>query len=218
MPKKTRARITDAMQMDIVHAALAYPRRSRAEVAHALARQFGARSPKLIVLERKISYYRKNKDGPLEAPWSLASLGEYPIPSQNLAIVLAAAKWSLEHMHEMLSIRHAKWVSQLADIASVIESQVFTGSWSDIGKIVWAASLYCYQELLCEVLKRPFDTRTLDHYFFGLNPPHNEKSEPKYPVSVGSDWVASPTRTARAVLLGSIGPLTQRRQRKGGNS
>jgi hypothetical protein len=115
--KRKRAYIPKEAEAIILTHALEYPRLKRTLMAEKLQQELESRGydvPEIEVLERKISRYRRySSDSPLEKPWSIATLDDYPIPAQALPIVLEEYK---QHIEEgtVLTIREAKWIARLS--------------------------------------------------------------------------------------------------------
>ena len=77
-----------------------------------------------LIKQGKIEEIKSMKVGPLEQPWSVMALPEYPIEAQALPIVLEIWKMQLEAYFEIretepdanppvLSVRQALWISRL---------------------------------------------------------------------------------------------------------
>ncbi|MBI4215920.1 MAG: hypothetical protein HY687_00785 [Chloroflexi bacterium] len=146
----------------IIARALEIPRLSRTKLAEQLQGELesaGYDVPEIEVLERKISWYRNHAEsGPLEKPWSTATLEQYPLTPEALAAVLKV--WKLRTMKGTnFTIREAKWAARLSSVQQ------------DIERLSLDARRYAHTELLYQTSKRPFDSTMLDRLLMGLPPP-----------------------------------------------
>jgi hypothetical protein len=112
--------------------------------------------PQIEVLERKISWYRRHAEtDPLEKPWRMDTLDEYPIPPEAVPSVLKVWKSRIDN-GDTLTIREAKWAARLS------------GHLPDIEKLSYKASHYARTELMFQLLGRPFDSTEVDRSLMGL--------------------------------------------------
>ena len=118
--------------------------------------------PSLSTVQKVLATYRKNKskfpEDPLERPWSMATLDDYPIPPEAILSVLEVWKFRIEK-GDILTIREAKWVARLSGVLKTIED------------ISYEAFEYARFELMFQLLNRPFDSTYLDRELMGLPPP-----------------------------------------------
>lgn len=160
--KGKRAHITPDGEALIINRALGYPRLQRTMVAENLQSEFeseGYGIPEIEVLERKISWYRNHAEaGPLEKPWSMATLDDYPISPSALPEVLRI--WALRtEQQQGFTIREAKWAARFS--AFIL---------GEVGRleISTLASRYARLELICQLISRPFDSTIYDRQLMGL--------------------------------------------------
>ena len=113
--KGARAWIGDEEELQICHYTLEFRDMKRTKLAEKIQAEvrWPGNPPKIEVLERKISRYRKQViDYPEDKPWSMATLDKYPIPPEAIPAVLACWKQRVRS-RSILTIREAKWVSRL---------------------------------------------------------------------------------------------------------
>ena len=153
--RRKRARITPQARALIAHRALEHPRLRRAPLAEKLQtelRERGFDVPQFEVLERMISWYRNHAaDNPQEKPWSMATLDHHPLPPCALPAVLRVWKSRVEADHHF-TIREAKWTARLSAVEPNIEA------------LSVLASCYTHEELMYELIDRPFDSTGLDRF------------------------------------------------------
>lgn len=91
----------------------------------------------------------RKKQGPEDAPWSLATLNDYHIPPEALPAVLRV--WKM-HLTERLdfTIRQAKWVARLQGLII------------DITDLSYWATTYAFREYYYDILHKSHDSRDLD--------------------------------------------------------
>ncbi len=163
--KGKRANITPDGEAIIMAGALEYPRLPRTKLAEKLQTEFERQRydiPEIEVLERKISWYRNHAEaGPLEKPWSTATIDRYPelnieFPTpEALSRVLKVWKLRIER-GDTFTIREAKWAARLS------------GLLEDTEKLSYKAGQYARTELMFELIGRPFDSIELDRSLMGL--------------------------------------------------
>jgi hypothetical protein len=95
------------------------------------------------------SRVREYPTSPLDEPWSLGSMAEYPLPSEALPTVMASYRKCLAE-NDVLPIREALWIGRLY---GAIEPKDLVSDW---------AFLYAMDEMVSEDLGRPFDSTRLD--------------------------------------------------------
>tara|TARA_Y100000310_G_scaffold60328_1_gene55690 strand:+ start:253 stop:789 length:537 start_codon:yes stop_codon:yes gene_type:complete len=113
--KGKRALITADNEGSIALGSWVEPSKPRTAVAKELQEQVDwmRGPPEVEVLKRRISWYRNHEaDNPIDRPWSVGMLTQYPIQPQALPIVLEI-QTKMEEDKRRLSIRQAKWVAQL---------------------------------------------------------------------------------------------------------
>ena len=115
--KQTRFHFKDDAGERVFKKAMEWPREERTTVAEGLQKEFKKKyrkAPSIEILERKISKYRCHaEDGPLEQPWDMTTLTEYPLPPESLPAVIRAWYAMRSESAWTLSIRQARWVSRL---------------------------------------------------------------------------------------------------------
>jgi hypothetical protein len=157
--RKKRAHIMPDGEGLIFEWALNNRLEKRTQLAEKLQAEFEKRKwdvPEIEVLERKISWYRNHAEaGPLEKPWSMATLDEYSLPPQAVPAVLKVWKFRTEG-ETTFTIREAKWAARLSGLIE------------DIPGLSARANQYARLELIYEVLKLPFDSTDLDRLLMGL--------------------------------------------------
>lgn len=162
--KGKRAHITFDGEALIISRALGHPRLQRTKLAENLQAEFeseGYAIPEIEVLERKISWYRNHAEaGPLEKPWSMAALDEYPIAPAAIPEVLRI--WALR-MDSGISftIREAKWAARFSGF-------VLSGSQYGRRTVSTLASQYARLEVVYQLVGRPFDSIIYDRAFMGV--------------------------------------------------
>jgi hypothetical protein len=118
-----------------------------------LIEQGEEKPPKLSTLEKMISSC-SNETNPEDEPWSIDSLGEFPIAPEALPKVLEEYKRHKDEGTE-LTIREAKWIARLS-----------ATEWAK-GDL---PSIIARTELLYELIKRPPDLEGFDRFLAGLSP------------------------------------------------
>ena len=86
-----------------------------------------------------------------QEPWSMATLNEYPLPSESLDAVMHAWRFALIN-GEPFTIRQAKWVSRLYVLPFL----------TDITKLLLASYEYAKREEAALISKNDFDTFNSD--------------------------------------------------------
>lgn len=116
---------------------------------------FGPDWPSVSAVGKVVTEIRKRDDARLpelkriDSPWSLSSLAEYNIPPEALPVVMSFYKKRLAE-DDVLTIREALWAARLCKII-------------DAPDLVWDwAFLYATDEMVSEILGKPFDSRELD--------------------------------------------------------
>ena len=134
-----------------------YPRTAVAAKLADIIEKMGEPVPKLETLEKMISHARNHAPSPLDAPWSLGSLVEYPIAAEDLPRVLqvfvqqeVVNKHRPPEIQHPLTIRQALWAARLSPLIE------------DVTMIFIHAQIYASRDRACEVSGSPFDTTDLD--------------------------------------------------------
>jgi hypothetical protein len=140
---------------------LQHPAMPRTLLAEKMAAgiRWGGKPPEIEVLERKISRYRNLPVGHEEQPWSLGSLGQYPIPAAALPTIVDMVIGSAP---STLSIREAKWIGRLHAVQSLMSCEGLEGR-EKLSRLVEWARIYAANELLSKWAgEDSFDSRFLD--------------------------------------------------------
>jgi hypothetical protein len=120
--------------------------KSRIVLADELEALLGDASPSLDTLTRMISRIR-NTVSPLDTPWHLGTLRDYPLPADAVAKILEIrAKTGQEDM----TIRKAQWVARLMALPLAFEA------------LVQQAAMYALQEKIADAIGIPFDSSEYD--------------------------------------------------------
>jgi len=124
------------------------PRLALAVELKNLIEEMGELPPSEETMMRLISEARNHPNSPLDEPWSMATVNNYPIPPDVLPIVLVLSV----HMREFqtFTIRHAKWAARLCKI---------TNKWPELARMVLK---YSTSEIIHEIAKSSFDSTELD--------------------------------------------------------
>lgn len=97
------------------------------------------------------TYSPKNTGSLLDKPWTTASLNEYPLPSEIVALLIGIQEENTRAKMSLLTCRHARWIARLKDVAfPTVSSLMF---WTDT---------YAWREYLSEVGGEEFDTWDID--------------------------------------------------------
>lgn len=86
--------------------------------------------PEQSTLEKYIRF-SKSKPNPLDEPWEVFTLKDYPIPPEALPIVLDMWVWTLHNLDMQLTIREAQWIARLSGVYDYIPHAMFS-SFADI--------------------------------------------------------------------------------------
>ena len=81
--------------------------------------------PKLSTLEKYISFCRSNPS-PLDEPWEIFSLKDYPIPPEALPVVLDMWIWTLHNLDMQITIREAQWIARLSGVYDYMPQGMFS--------------------------------------------------------------------------------------------
>jgi hypothetical protein len=95
--------------------------------------------PKLSTLEKYISLSRSNPS-PLDEPWEIFSLKDYPIPPEALPTILDMWVWMLHNLDIQITIREAQWVARLSGVYEHIPQAMFS----------YFVNVYATSELIAE--------------------------------------------------------------------
>jgi len=120
--------------------------------------------PSLSIVQKVLAKVRKEagKTNPKDAPWSLGSLIEYPIPPEALPAVTKIYKeldpWSpfMETNYGSLTVREALWVARLYKI--IDDPDLF---------LDWAYQ-YAVEERYSEIMGKPLNTFELDDFLLNV--------------------------------------------------
>lgn len=128
--------------------------------------------PGLSAVQKVLATVRKNieKPSPEDKPWSMGTLGDFPIPPQAMSAVLNVFKLRLAR-GEPFSIRDAKWVSRFSSAIVPIwkHTAMSGGCIEDVKMLSWFARLYAGTEADAEIAGySTFDSRFFDCCFMGI--------------------------------------------------
>ena len=120
-----------------------------------LIEEMGELPPSEETMMRLISEARNHPNSPLDEPWSVATLDDYPIPPDVLPVVLELSV----HMREFqtFTIRNAKWAARICRT---------TTKWIELAKMVLK---YSATEMIHEITKSSFDSTELDLELYTLS-------------------------------------------------
>jgi hypothetical protein len=134
--------------------------KQREEMANELERQLGNRSPSLDTIKKMISKIR-SASNPIDRPWHLGTVMEYPIPPEGVAKVFSVlcqygrpplrqkGAWGLD-----ITIREALWISRLSELPVPIDF------------LERQALNYADAERISEITGVPFETREKDEEIY----------------------------------------------------
>ena len=153
-------RISNTVRRVIAEEALkdrSYPRAAVAAKLQDIIERMGEVVPQEETLVKMISHARKHEPSPLDAPWSLGTLPDYPIPAAALPTVLQVhemqritREYPPPEIRPYLTIRQALWIARLHPL------------FVDTTRCLSHALSYAAAERACEVSGTPFDSTSLD--------------------------------------------------------
>jgi hypothetical protein len=157
--------VDDTTRLLIARVYRQHPEWRAKEVQVEVNKRLGQDWPGLSVVQKELTKIREHAriDNPEDKPWSVATLDQYPMSPEALAIVFTVWKFHVERDWSPLTIREAKWVSRL----SGIKKPAGLTSADEEYLSIWARR-YADIELLCEIVGRPFNTSFIDRLLMGL--------------------------------------------------
>lgn len=152
--KQKGPRIKPSLKQTIVSEAIRYPTKPRAALAaelQDLIERMGEISPTDETLMRMISEARNKEESPLDKPWHMATLKDYPLPTEAIPSILAVLEsQEMFTRQREVTIRQALWISR---IHTVVKPK------DDLMKIAW---YYAFNERISEVSHTDFNTYEYD--------------------------------------------------------
>ena len=157
------ARIPPHIKRLICEAALKVPRKRRDAIATELQAAIEARRERVPAYEtllKMISEYRSKGQTELDTPWSLGSLANHYLPTDDLSDVVEVWKRCLA-IETPFTIREARWVTWLRSTIPDLEESGWDRE-SRLGVLYAWASQYALRERATEALGIDNDTWDLD--------------------------------------------------------
>ena len=112
----------------------------------------GERIPAPATLVKWIQKYGKISSDEDKA-WTVASLGEYPIPPEALSTILQLWIWMLDEEGMVMSIREAKWAARFYAAVNAGAKNVE----NPLRSLSYFARAYATTEMIAEMTKSPLD-------------------------------------------------------------
>jgi len=107
--------------------------------------------PSVETVKRDISTARNHAPSPLDKPWHMGTLKDYPLPLEAVSSILAALESrEMFTRHREVTIRQALWISRLHTVVKHKD---------DLWKIAWH---YAFNERISEVSGTDFNTSEYD--------------------------------------------------------
>lgn len=111
-------------------------------------KRLGQRGPGLSAVQKQLAKIRRQdklEPDPQDQPWSMATLGDHPIPPEALPAVLRVFRLQNDYGFDF-TIRHAKWVARLSGILP------------DTRLLSTHAMRYAVGEEVARLMNRPYDS------------------------------------------------------------
>lgn len=148
-------RIKPAIKQLIVSEAIRYREKPRlilaADIRDTIER-IGEVSPSEETLIKMVSDARNKEVSPLDTPWHLGTLDDYPLSAEAIHHILKVQKWMAKKgKKSQVTLRLAKWISRFSKVIS-----------KDIAWLWKVSFAYTLFEILCEISDTDFDTSHLD--------------------------------------------------------
>jgi hypothetical protein len=155
--KTLRAKVMlPAIKELITVRALSEPSKSREKLADEIIQQVINDYPAEVppaweTVIKLISKARNHEPSPLDKPWHLGTLKDYPLPLEALPYVLGALESQNQlARHRELTIRQAFWISRLYNLAELKDY---------LWELAWH---YAFHERISEISRTAFDTSEYD--------------------------------------------------------
>lgn len=155
MKKRAKAMLPEIKEL-ISQRALEETGESRETLADKLVEEIKIKFPKEVppaweTIIKRISAARRHEAVPLDNPWHLGTLKDFPLPIEAIPSILAVQKSEpILTRTGGISIRHAIWIARL--YLTIKDTAL-------LGKVSW---LYALHQRISEIAKTDFDTRKYD--------------------------------------------------------